>query len=111
MNYVKPDAVLCPANMVSNVTVLFDGGDKGFSIADVVWDGNHVLAMRYNSSHSEQQDSDKISGKKICKGFPFSSANSVWFILPPEIFDSTTEPGKAIQEYLKAYKLKSDIWR
>lgn len=73
MKYRDPRTIYTPKNQISDVKVLYDGksgynaGETGFSIARVTWNGNKTLAMRWNVSHVEYDDQDKVAGKAECK--------------------------------------------
>lgn len=66
--YVDPETVLSPKNTVSNVKVLYTTGVDGFSIAEVEWAGNPVLAIRWNGG--------EYPSNPLSRGIP------VWFLLP-----------------------------
>ena len=82
MIYFKPNQVTSPQKFMKIVRVIFDGGLYSFSIAELEWEGSKVYGMRWNVSRKEWDDSDKISGKKICLGMPVSRARPVWFVIP-----------------------------
>lgn len=107
MSYILPQDVISPKNMINKVNVLYDGGQDGISLAEIDWNGKLELAIRYNSSYVECQDPNKISGKQVCKGVPFSSAHPVWFILPLEIFDPFSSIGKIVSKYSKQHMSNS----
>lgn len=82
MRYHDPSTVLSPRDMVSNVRVIFDGGNNSFSLATIEWDGTDCLAMRWNIALREWDDPEKINNNRICVGMPSSRGYPVWFILP-----------------------------
>lgn len=84
-NYTNPSTVVSPQDCVSNVHVLFDGGDSSFSIAEMDWQGVHTYGIRWNVSYREWQDPDKVNGLKPCLGMPISNTRPVWFILPDSV--------------------------
>lgn len=83
--YKKPIDVRTPKSDIKNVKVLCDNGPLSYSIAVITWwDGNESLAMRWNVSNKEQEDSRKKSGELECVGFPQSHGYSSWFVIPDE---------------------------
>jgi len=48
MKYIKPAAVLSPRDFISNVRVLYDGGEDYVSVALLEWEGEECLAIRWN---------------------------------------------------------------
>lgn len=82
MIYVNPLNVVSPRDCVSNVNVIFDGGEESFSIAEMDWEGTNAVGIRWNVASREWDDSEKLAGKKECKGMPVSRTYPVWFILP-----------------------------
>ncbi len=82
MIYVNPLNVVSPRDCVSNVNVIFDGGEESFSIAEMDWEGTKAVGIRWNVASRECDDSEKLEGKKECKGMPVSRTYPVWFILP-----------------------------
>ncbi len=81
-----PDTVTTPKTCVSDVKVIYNGGDKhgDYSIARLKWNGKDVIGIRWNISEKEAQDPDKKVGKKICLGEPNSRGYPTWFILPKD---------------------------
>ena len=100
MKYFPPIKVISPTEYVSNVKVLYDGGDDSVSVASLEWEGNPCIAMRWNIARREWDDSEKIKNKKTCVGMPSSHGYPVWFILPEELFDSQSDLNKAIKDFL-----------
>ena len=72
MSYTKPQDVVSPQNYWHLIEVLYDGGDGEWSAAKGTWDGEDVLAIRWNGS-----------GKG--KGHPQSRGEATWFILPNKL--------------------------
>ena len=64
MKYFPPIKVISPTDYVSNVKVLYDGGDDSVSVASLEWEGNPCIAMRWNIARREWDDSEKIKNKK-----------------------------------------------
>jgi hypothetical protein len=100
MNYTAPTNVIGPQDYVSNVRVIYDGGEDSVSIARLDWEGNQVFAMRWNVARREWHDPDKVSGSKVCIGMPSSRGHPVWFVLPDEMLD----PGSEIWQQIRIAK-------
>lgn len=60
MKYFSPIKVISPTDYVSNVKVLYDGGDDSVSVASLEWEGNPCIAMRWNIARREWDDLEKI---------------------------------------------------
>lgn len=87
MKYFNPEEVSSPRDLVKEIHVIFDGGENSFSIAELEWEGESCLGIRWNVGHREWDDPDKQDGSKICLGMPTSRAHPVWFILPEAFRD------------------------
>ncbi len=96
MIYIQPAQVTSPQDAISNLNVLFDGGEDSVSVARLDWFGNSVIAMRWNIALREWDDPDKISEAKPCLGMPVSRGYPTWFILPEDMFNSNTELSVAL---------------
>jgi len=61
-------------SILPHISVLYDGGASGFSLAMVIQEGLQYVAMRWNVAHKQQ-------GRPICTGFDISgcSAHVVYF--------------------------------
>ncbi|MBS9774475.1 MAG: hypothetical protein KGV59_04880 [Tenacibaculum sp.] len=89
MKYKKPEMVKSPKKLIKKVEVIYDGGVKSYSLAEITTvDNEKVVGIRWNSSYREQQNEEKKSGLKECVGVPFSSAKPIWFILPNDLFET-----------------------
>lgn len=97
--YRAPNTVTAPRDFIRSVNVLFDGGAGGISIAELDWNGNKVLGIRYNIAAREWTDPEKEAGNKISVGMPFSSAHPVWFVLPEALQDVNSDEFKVLKEY------------
>jgi hypothetical protein len=90
MTTIPATNVISPRDCISNIRVIFDGGDGSltsrgaYSIAQLDWKGKNCYAIRWNVAHREWNDPEKISGKKTCVGMPSSRGYPVWFILPDD---------------------------
>jgi len=70
MPYIKPEEVLSPRNLVGGVLeVIHDPGEGQMSVARIVWDGEEVIATRWNGT-SEQP-----------LGNPVSRGHATWFVV------------------------------
>lgn len=91
MPYIHPSLVISPKASISkdSVTVVYDGGEvspgdpwTGWSVAEMEWDGNPAVGMRWNGG-----------GTSI--GNPQSRGVPTWFILPDPIAEVVL---KAVRE-------------
>jgi len=91
MGYQNPGQVKSPKGAVSHLRVLYDGGEQsaaardweGWSVAELEWYEQPVLACRWNGSSSNGDVSDV--------GNPQSRGNPTWFILPKALQDAIKE--------------------
>ena len=100
MQYKQPNTVIGPRDYVSNVHVVYDGGVDSFSVAKLDWEGKPHIAMRWNVAAREWNDQEKKNNKKLCVGMPSSHGYPVWFVLPKEFFDESSEVWKLIRSKL-----------
>jgi hypothetical protein len=70
MSYCDPRTVRGPKKHVSNVRVIYDGGEEGCAVAELEWDGEPSVGIRWNGMQP--------------LGHPQSRGNPVWFRVPPE---------------------------
>lgn len=71
MPYVDPQTVLSPrARLREVIEVLYDGGADGWSAAELDWDGERHLGLRWNG------------GDDSAVGNPQSRGQATWFIVP-----------------------------
>ena len=47
-DYHDPETVVDPKSLISNVRVLYDDGEKGFSLCKLSCEGVEHMAMRWN---------------------------------------------------------------
>ena len=85
--YHDPGAVISPKKFIRKVTVLYDGGANGFSLAVINWDGLDHIGIRWNVAIKERESTEKQCGQVICHGSPSLRGVPSWFILPRELFD------------------------
>jgi hypothetical protein len=88
LNYMKPEMVRSPKNRISGLKILKDKGGDSWSLAEVIWDGEKALGVRWNGSFDEKNHNI---------GTPQSRGLPMWFILPDD-----EELFKTINEYKKA---------
>ena len=79
MSYVKPDLVMSPKGRVSNLYVIYDGGERQWSLARMNWDGEEAIGLRWNGGSKDKRFPN--IGNPQSRGVP------TWFILPDEIAD------------------------
>jgi len=87
MSYQDPGQVRSPKGAVSHLHVIYDGGEQtaesqweGWSVAELEWYENPVLAIRWNGSTTVEGVSEV--------GNPQSRGNPTWFILPKPLHDA-----------------------
>jgi len=70
MSYVRPEAVLSPRKRVGGILeVIHDPGEGGMSVARILWDGEPVIATRWNGSAEQPL------------GNPMSRRQPTWFVV------------------------------
>lgn len=77
MSYVTPDMVVSPKSKVSELEVIYDGGENSWALAEMKWDENKAVGLRWNGGSNDQ----RFPGI----GNPQSRGVPTWFILPDEI--------------------------
>ena len=85
--YHDPASVCSPKKFIKQVDVLYDGGEEGFSLAMIDWEGTEHIGIRWNVAIKEQADVNKRSGATTCDGSPSLNGVPSWFILPRELFN------------------------
>jgi hypothetical protein len=98
MGYRTPESVVSPKKRWELQNVLCNTGQGGWSVAEGLWDGEHVLAMRWNG--------DDESGNH---GNPQSHGNPTYFIIPQELADAVRKSAQAVHETID--KVSCKIWR
>jgi hypothetical protein len=101
MNYRNPQEVTSPQDAVSNIRVILDQGEDGVSIAILDWYGQPNIGIRWNISHREWDNEDKVNELIQCVGNPVSRGHSTWFILPQDLFNEQSEMFSAIKKALE----------
>jgi hypothetical protein len=74
MAYVEPATVWAPKASIRSVEVLYNRGQREWSIARVNWEEEERVGIRWNGA----DDAPGI-------GHPQARGNATWFILPREI--------------------------
>src|ERR1041385_73960 len=74
---LDPQGVHSPKRHLALVSVIFNSGIDGYSIALVRWDGEPKIAMRWNGS-------DDITDR----GNPQSRGRGTWFVVPNDLRES-----------------------
>ena len=70
MSYVRPEEVLSPKHRVGGVLeVIHDPREGGMSVARIRWDGDEVIATRWNGNDEQPL------------GNPVSRGHATWFIV------------------------------
>ena len=69
MPYIRPEEVLSPRARIGRVTVIHDPGENGMSVARIEWDGEEVIAARWNGNDSQPL------------GNPVSRRQPTWFVV------------------------------
>ena len=92
MSYIKPEDVTSPKKIWQLDKILYDGGEGKWSAAEGQWDGETVLAIRWNGSK------DKPIGNPQSTGYP------TWFIVPPKLEDAIRKRLKKFSKNRKGKK-------
>lgn len=71
--FTRPETVLSPKGSVSDLRVLLDTGEDGWSVASMLWDGKPSLGIRWNGH------------QKNPIGNPQSRGIPTWFVLPDDL--------------------------
>ena len=70
MPYIRPEEVLSPKGRVGAVLeVIHDPREEGMSVARILWDGEEVIATRWNGNDEQPL------------GNPVSRGHATWFIV------------------------------
>jgi hypothetical protein len=96
MAYVEPTTVWAPKASIRSVEILYNSGPGGWSVAEVNWEDEDKIGIRWNGA----------DGPGI--GNPQSRGNATWFILPDELREvilskidelAMSGPGGLIERY------------
>jgi len=94
--YRDPRAVQGPKNRVSGVRVVYDGGPGNGAVAQLDWDGEPAVGLRWNGNLDDQP-----------LGQPQSRGNPVWLRVPPELEEAVLERARQLapeSEQAAAYR-------
>lgn len=70
MRYVPPQEVLSPKSKVGGILeVIHDPGEGRMSVARIIWDGEEVIATRWNGNDAQPL------------GNPVSRGHATWFVV------------------------------
>ena len=86
MEYIKPETVLSPRGTIEALEVVYDGGEHSWSLAKMKWDGEPVVAIRWNGGREKKIPPSEVPSV----GTPSSRGYPTWFILPKEVADMIT---------------------
>jgi hypothetical protein len=92
MGYQNPAQVRSPKGAVTHLRVIYDGGEQsqasdewsGWSVAELEWYEEPVMACRWNGSTSSEEGVSEI-------GNPQSRGNPTWFIIPKPLHEAIKE--------------------
>ncbi|HMH00442.1 MAG TPA: hypothetical protein VK555_03460 [Terriglobales bacterium] len=73
MPYIRPASVIAPRSALRAVDVLYETGEDGWAVAQLNWNGDLVLGIRWNG------------GLESSLGTPNARGIPTWFIVPPEL--------------------------
>lgn len=76
-----PKGHVSPKSLLSDLRVLYDGGENQWSLAELKWEGSSALGLRWNGGSKDP----RFPGI----GNPQSRGIPTWFILPDEIGEAT----------------------
>ena len=83
MSYLKPQEVVGPKNHCGGVIeVIHDPGENYMSVARIVWDGEEVVATRWNGNR------DKPLGN------PVSHGHATWFVIDGYVAESVEQAAR-----------------
>mgnify|MGYP001418855056 CR=1 FL=1 len=77
MSYITPELVTSPKAKVSELHVIYDGGEGNWALAEMKWDEKKVMALRWNGGSEDP----RFPGI----GNPQSRGVPTWFVLPDEV--------------------------
>jgi len=83
--YIPPTEVISPKRQWTLVSVLYDRGENNAAVAVGRWEGDAVLAIRWNGND------DNPIGNPQSRGLP------TWFIVPQEFNDSILKTLKEVE--------------
>jgi hypothetical protein len=86
MSYLRPDEVLSPKDRVRIVEVIHDPGENRMSVARIVWDGEEVIATRWNGNAQRPL------------GNPVSRGHATWFVVDEYAAHSIEQAARSAAE-------------
>lgn len=87
MSYVDPMSVKSPKDRITGVEVIFNKGPGEWSVAELEWDRDKALGIRWNGEKN---------GTGI--GNPQSRGVPTWFVIPPELEEAIRAKAKELAE-------------
>jgi hypothetical protein len=83
MAYVRPEQVLSPRQHVKGVVeVIHDPGEDRMAVARIIWDGEEVVATRWNGNDQRPL------------GNPVSRGQATWFVVDGYAADKVEEAAR-----------------
>ncbi len=92
MSYHKPEDVKSPQDMVSDVQVVYDGGEHNWSVAKLRWGGQKAVGIRWNGGPESEIPDRPATFPGL--GNPQSRGYPTWFIVPEELHDAVLAEAK-----------------
>jgi hypothetical protein len=86
MSYVHPEEVLSPKNRVRILEVIHDPGEDRMSVARILWDGEEVIATRWNGNPEQPL------------GNPVSRGHATWFVVDEYAASGVEEAARSAAE-------------
>jgi hypothetical protein len=87
MAYIRPEEALSPKNRMGGVLeVIYAGGENEMSVARILWDGDEVIAARWNGDD------------KGPLGNPISRGHATWFVIEEYAADDVERAARAAAE-------------
>jgi hypothetical protein len=83
-SYCDPTTVHGPRDRVSNLHIVYDGGAGDFAVAQLDWDGEPVIGIRWNG------DLEKPLGTPRSFGHPY------WLITPHWLSDAVLRRAREV---------------
>ncbi len=101
MSYITPNLVVSPKKWVSNLNVIYDGGEHSWSLARMTWDGRESIGLRWNGG----SDDKRFPGI----GNPQSRGVPTWFILPDELSEIVVKMVKGKKSLIQELKTEAEV--
>ena len=84
-DYCDPRTVNGPKSHVANVHVIFDGGADDCAVAELYWDGEPSVGIRWNGNITDQP-----LGSPQSRGHPF------WFRVPEDFAEAVLQRAREL---------------